>query len=290
MRYRRVRSLPALLLLTLLAGGCSDHEEPQTAALLAPPPTDEVYGIVLPFDSYELSLEETYRDSAARDELIRRCLEKKGHDWPVIEYPEGMPDPKNRRRYGVIEKAVAEKLGYHPSPGMTGSRDVVEQRQERDKSLSAAAFKMVYDEKDGCGKKASDYLVRNGGRADYELFRRLNAEILEEARKQPEVEKASRAWSSCMAERGFNYRSPVDAMADQQWWSDDSDRASSVEIKTATADVDCQDDSSLITVLYKAETRLQREAVTEHRSYFDSLRRAKEISISNVRVVLRSMG
>ncbi|MFH9733207.1 hypothetical protein [Streptomyces sp. NPDC017260] len=127
----------------------------------------------------------------------------------------------------MIEKAVAEKLGYHPSPGMTGSRDVVEQRQERDKSLSAEAFKLVYDEKGGCGKKAGDYLVRNGGKANNELFRRLNAEILEEARKQPDVEKASRAWSSCMAERGFRYRAPVDAMADQQWWSDDSERASS---------------------------------------------------------------
>lgn len=35
---------------------------------------------------------------------------------------------------------------------------------------------MVYEEKAGCGCKASDYLLRNGGKPDYKLFRYPNAE------------------------------------------------------------------------------------------------------------------
>ncbi|MFE1013738.1 hypothetical protein ACFW4M_20880 [Streptomyces sp. NPDC058794] len=276
--------------MTVLAGGCAEQGEPQEARLLAPPPTDEVYEIVLPFDAYELSLEETYQDSAARDELIRRCLEEKGYDWPAIEYPQDVQDPKNRRRYGVIEMPVARKLGYHPTPGMLGSREVVEQRERRDKSLSAAALDAVYNEKDGCGKKASGYLLRNGGKADYDLLRQLSAEIFKEAHGEPEVKKASRAWSSCMAEQGFNYKAPTDALADERWWSEETDRASSAEISTAVADVECQGRSGLINVLYRTEKQLQQQAVIEHQRYFDSLMRAKEINVANAREVLSGAG
>ncbi|WP_437105686.1 hypothetical protein [Streptomyces sp. enrichment culture] len=276
--------------MAVLAGGCAEQEETQEARLLVPPPTDEVYEIILPFDAYELSLEETYQDSAARDELIRRCLEKEGYDWPAIEYPKGVQDPKNRRRYGVIEMPVARKFGYHPAPGMLGSRDVVEQRERRDKSLSAEALKTVYNEKDGCGKKASGYLLRNGGKADYDLLRQLSAEIFKEARSKPEVKKASRAWTSCMAEKDFNYKAPADAIADERWWSEESDRASSAEIATAVADVECQDRSGLINALYRTEKQLQQQAVIEHQRYFDSLMRAKGINVANAREVLSGVG
>ncbi|MGW7280078.1 hypothetical protein ACWGIV_17575, partial [Streptomyces sp. NPDC054844] len=290
MRYRRARSLTALIFSAMLAGGCAEQEKPQGASLLAPPPTDDVYEIILPFDAYELSLEETYQDSAARDELIRRCLEKEGYGWPAIEYPKGVQDPKNRRRYGVIEMPVARKLGYHPAPGMLGSRDVVEQRERRDESLSAEALRAVYNEKDGCGKKASGYLLRNGGEADYDQFRRLSGEILEQARSKPEVKKVARAWSSCMAEQDFNYKAPADAIADEQWWSEESDRASPAEISTAVADVECQGRSGLINVLYRTEKQLQQRAVVEHQSYFDSLMRAKRINVTNARDVLSGAG
>jgi hypothetical protein len=283
---RIAHSFSVLFLLPLLAGGCAENEQSSPPKLSAPDPTDQVYGLILPFDSFQLSLEEIYQDSAARDELIRRCLKKEGYGWPALDYPSSAPDPKNRRRYGVIEEAVAKRLGYHPAPGMLGSIDVVKQREERDKSLSAEVFNAVYDEKSGCAKKSSDYLVRNGGRADYDLFNRLSAETFDKARSEPEVRRATYAWRSCMAEQGLKYTAPSDAADDQRWWSKDTEHPSSAEIATAVADVGCQRKSKVIISWYNAEKRLQREAVKEHRGYFDSLRRAKNINIANARHVL----
>ncbi|WP_437092972.1 hypothetical protein [Streptomyces sp. enrichment culture] len=91
-----------------------------------------------------------------------------------------------------------------------------------------------------------------------------------------------------MTKKGFSYGAPTDAIADQRWWSNESERPSPAEIETAVADVECQNRSGLIRTLYAAEKRLQRQAVTEHRSYFDSLMRAKEINVANARDVLGS--
>ncbi|GHG90816.1 hypothetical protein [Streptomyces lanatus] len=289
------RLLAAALMALLLTTGCSTGEStdagPTAPKQTAPKPTAEVLGLVLPFDAYEISHQESFTVAKARDLLMRNCMRRRGHEWKTLDYPAHVDDLRNRRRYGVIEIEVARNFGYHATPEiLSAADDVTDRRKERDEHLGSDAVRAAYDEKNGCGYQANDFLERDGGSADYDRFNELSSKLLTEAKKQPEVVGTLRDWQSCMRKKGFTYRTPDDAIADRRWWTEKSDTGKSdtgkSEIATAVADVQCKEQTSLVKTLYTAESRLQRQAVARERSYFDGLAAAKARNLRNARDVI----
>ncbi|GHD98283.1 hypothetical protein [Streptomyces alanosinicus] len=131
------------LALLLVATGCAATSERHPKAVLAaaPEPTKEVRDLLLPYDRYQLSVNDIYLIGSAQDLLTRDCMKKRGYDWEVIGDRKQYPDVRNRRRYGVIEPAVARELGYRANPRLLGSTDVTVREMDRQEALSPAAKK-----------------------------------------------------------------------------------------------------------------------------------------------------
>lgn len=292
MSRRTIAAVVSLLFLTVACGGAEDdgkaaeQKEPVSAGSV-PKASAETRRLVLPFDKYVLSLEEYYTVSNASDLLIEKCMRKRGHEWKHVERPHDVDEVKNRRRYGVVESAVAERFGYHAPEVLINPYGVKKQEASRENGLTPGA-KAAALSRDGCVAKADERL--SGGREpDYDKLSELDARIFAESQKAPEVERAMKAWSACMRKQGFEYDKPAEAVNDSRWWpegSSDESAASRLEKETATADVRCKDRTGLVGRWFSAEKRLEREQIEKTPGFFRELASLKEKNLRNARAVI----
>lgn len=152
-RYR----LAGTAVLVLLVTACAASPEATRGTVLAaaPAPTQEVRNLLLPYDRYQLSVNEIYLIETAKDYLTRDCMRTRGHDWQVIGDRKEYTDLRNRRRYGVIEMPVARDMGYKTNARLLGSTEVTAQKMDREARMGAAARNAATDPVDGCYKLAA---------------------------------------------------------------------------------------------------------------------------------------
>jgi hypothetical protein len=286
---QRVR-LAATFLLMLALLGCGSHakQEPADRAKAAPAapalsPSQRVLRLRLPFDDYLLSVDEIYFAESARDRLTEGCMRTRGFDWqPVTRRQFG--DWRNRRRYGVIEIAVAKRYGYHPVRGLLAPVQVYNEKVHRENGLSDDAWVAAEDPANGCEREANGRLW-SGIPYDTLQVSRLSGLILDEAERTTPVRRATRAWADCMRSSGLHYESPDQATQDSAWRS----RATSPrEVAVAIADVRCKGRSRFVDALSAAETALQRKAIARHGRYFRQVLRDKDRYLLRARRILAS--
>ncbi|MGI5470007.1 hypothetical protein [Streptomyces sp. CA-132043] len=277
----------ALLAPLLLVGACATPatlpEENGRPSL--PAPTRQVYRLVLPFDAYQLSLAEYYTVSTAQDRLIRACMGRLGHEWTAVDRPAQAVELKNRRRYGVIEPAVAKRFGYHAPKELLDPYQVAQLEEEREAALSPEAKKAALDPSDGCSLKAHRQLLR-GTATDYRKLDTLDTKNFKDSQTAPAVKRAVRAWSTCMHDEGYDYPSPEEAVNDPRWWENATASASRQEITTARADVRCKQRTDLVRTWFAAEKNLEESTVRQHGRYFHGLKTAKLRQLRTARAVL----
>jgi hypothetical protein len=285
-RYR----LAAAAALGLLATACTASPEaaiPRTVLAAAPEPTKEVTELVLPFDRYQLSVNDIYLIESAKDILTRACMKKRGYAYEVITHRKQYQDLRNRRRYGVIEMPVARAMGYRTNARLLGSTDVTARKMDRDARMSPAARKAATDPADGCYKLAGDRLAR-GNEENEDLVNKLNVDSLDAALKSPRVAPAMRAWGRCMKQRGHPYKDFYDVSEDPRWAR--TEKLSRTERETAVADVTCKEQAGLVALLRATERGIEERDIRENRAYFARLAAAKERHLSAARAVLRGAG
>ncbi|MFF4689128.1 hypothetical protein [Streptomyces sp. NPDC001307] len=282
-RFRMAGATALLLLVTGCGGGTSQGEAPRTVLAAAPAPTEEVRNLVLPLDDYRLSVNEIYLIESAQDRLTRACMRKRGYDWEVIDHRNHYPDLRNRRRYGVIEMAVAKEMGYKSNARLMGSTDITARKTDREKRLGPAEKQAALNPADGCYKRSGDQLA-HGNEVDEGLVNKLNSLSLDKALKSPAGARATRSWARCMRERGHPYRDFYAAAEDPRWTR--SDTPSRAERQTAEADVTCKRRVGLVKVLSEQERAIQNRDIREHRDYFARLRSAKDRHLAAARAVL----
>jgi hypothetical protein len=266
--------------------GCALAEEPEplVSGAAVPPPSAEAQQLILPFDAYELSRGEYYAIRNAQDILMRACMRNHGHDWDTIERPVKLPETKNRRRYGVVEAAVAQQFGYHVPQGLLNPTDVTEEEAERDSKLSPEQREAAYGQKVGCSARAQTQIMK-GSHADYEKYNNLGEVIFDRSRKAPAVNQAMQAWSDCMRKKGFTYSDPLQALGDARWWESETDPPSRNEISAAVTDEACKRETRLVPVWFSTEKRMQLKALDENAAYFRSLKNAKSRQLSEARKI-----
>ncbi|MFK0153584.1 hypothetical protein ACIQVK_16125 [Streptomyces sp. NPDC090493] len=285
-RYR-----PAVAVaLGLLATACTASPEaavPRTVLAAAPAPTKEVTQLVLPFDRYQLSVNDIYLIESAKDILTRACMKKRGYGYEAITHRKQYQDLRNRRRYGVIEIPVARKMGYRTNARLLGSTDVTAQKMDRDARMSPAARKAASDPTDGCYKLAGDRLAR-GNEENEDLVNKLNVDSLDEALKSPRVAPAVRAWGRCMKQRGHSYKDFYAASEDPRWAR--TEKLSGAERETAVADVTCKEQAGLVTLLSETERDIEERDIRGNKAYFSRLAAARSRHLAAARAVLRGAG
>ncbi|MFF4754013.1 hypothetical protein ACWD5R_43600 [Streptomyces sp. NPDC002514] len=284
MTRHRVVGTVALVLLAVGCGSTSGRQEvPATVLAAAPEPTAEVRDLVLPLDGYQLSVNEIYLIETAKDVLTRDCMKRQGYDWEVIDDRGQYPDLRNRRRYGLIETAVATEMGYRTNPRLMGSTDVTARKADRENRLGAAERAAALAPGDGCYPQAGDRLAR-GNQPDEDLVGRLNSGSLDEALNSPEGVRVTRAWARCMAEQGYTYKDFYAAAEDPRWAR--SKTPSAAEKQTAQADVACKQRVGLVKALSEEERGIQERDIRAHQAYFTALKSAKDRHLAAARAVL----
>lgn len=244
-------------------------------------PSHEVLRLRLPFDAYQLSVDEIYLAEGARDGLTKGCMRQRMFDWRPVARPR-FGDWRNRRRYGVIELAVAKRYGYHPVRALLAPVQVYNEKVRRENELSDEAWVAAEDPAHGCERQANDRLW-SGIRYDTAKMSRLNGPILSQAKRATAVRRATRAWALCMRSAGFRYESPDQATQDPAWRGGATSRR---EVAVAIADVRCKARSRFVYVLSTAETALQRDAIARDRPYFRQVLDGKNAYLRRARGVI----
>ncbi|MFG3253755.1 hypothetical protein [Streptomyces sp. NPDC048172] len=297
-RSRAVVALALLCALTGCAEGADAGPERDSAPKGAgpsapvPPPGKEARAIKVPLDRYDPSPADLEVISAAEDVLTAKCMRGKGLDWKQApRSAEEDAEPRNRRRYGVVEPGIAKIYGYHlPADRPTVARRAAA-RKAREKGLDAAARKAAYGPQrkpgqkgGGCVDKSKEALVKDVPDADFGLLDKTLGATYERSMKDRKVKRVFRAWSACMKKKGYAYPGPMEAITDKRWMK--GDQVSRAEIRQARTDVRCKEKTDLVAVWNAAENRIQHAAIKSDAAAFQKLERAQHTWMTAARRVL----
>ncbi|MFJ2826472.1 hypothetical protein ACIPC1_02470 [Streptomyces sp. NPDC087263] len=274
----------ALLLLTVGCSMSTGQDDANGQLLDIPEPTALARSLVLPFDAYQLSDGETHATYQGRDALIRDCMKKDGRSWATIRMPTDVASWRNRLHFGVIEPEVARRFGYHTPAELLSSpvvRKVTAEMKIREAGLDSDSTKALQK----CQASAKKTLTHNA-MYSFVKFNEFKSETYSAAQLDPTVLKGIQAWSACMRTKGMDYPTPSSAKKDAKWYTEDTDKASRAEIATATADVECKSQVSLVVVMFAAEKKLEEQAIQADLAYFKGLKDANRRYVANARAVL----
>ncbi|MFC4066339.1 hypothetical protein [Actinoplanes subglobosus] len=250
----------------LLAAGC-------TPAEVATPVIRTGSDIRLPLDEYLLTDEQIQLISSAHTVLGRRCLARLGLRWPKPEpSAEAVPEPRNARRYYVLELDEARARGYRAArpqrPSVVG--------EEPDPEAVAA-----WTREGGCAVKASRALSVGGSGVDPQV---LQLQTFSRMQTDARVHEANDRWSRCMRDAGYTYPDPETADSDPRWTQ--TPDATPVEIATATADVLCKQRTRLPDTMFAVETALQEEVVAQNRAGLLDVRATNQAALDRAGRIL----
>ncbi|MFD9895653.1 hypothetical protein ACFWY9_40450 [Amycolatopsis sp. NPDC059027] len=306
---RRSVLLPAFGFLLVLAASCAagpsgtpdagSLPEPAVPANPAPAPADPA-AVHLPLDPY-------VRLAAGRQEtldkagviLTTKCMREKGFDYKTDDAPGGgkaKGDSVPLPAYGINDLAQAKESGYSP-PGTGTLQSLGEQGvklptlDDAVQKHGAAWVKALYGfappENEGSGGcfEASVVHVPEYDKLDKELAGRLAAQAAERAQGDSRVVAVNAAWSACMAESGYAYKSPEEPRK-QKWPAP----RSSAEIATAVADVTCKQRTNLPGIRFAVESGYQQALLEKNAPALNQLRDTWQLVVKAAEQIVANGG
>ncbi|WP_157254950.1 hypothetical protein [Nonomuraea typhae] len=133
----------------------------------------------------------------------------------------------------------------------------------------------------GCYGQARREVMIFESPSDDELIRRIEGQAYNLASQSPAVIQAAQKWVSCMAQKGYSYRSPEDAWEDPRWRTRPNDGPSKEEIATALTDMSCKDSTNYIATWYEAESEQQRALISKHTNDLATFRETLNRRLAN---------
>lgn len=270
----------------------------------ATPASGLAKGLSLPLEAYM----ETYQDTVAVDDAERHleseCLADYGLHVtfpPAGQTPPPSADDSNMaRRYGITDRAQAEKYGYGLPDAvqhqegtrmpeltkdqvevLTGRTSIRDSPADPAPERAPSTFRGKAIHKDGCAGWADDELgTRN---MDFTLVSQLDGESLTRSRQTPAVRHAIAAWSTCMKGKGHTVDSPYHAV---DIVTHAEGAPSKAEIAVAVADIDCKQSTDLVRIWFAEDSRIQQQQIKDHRSALDALRTRRTRVVGSARQTL----
>lgn len=280
-----------LLASVLAATACTASTGKPASTEEAPPaPSEQVRELRLPLDTYTLTAGDNYVIEDAEDVLMRQCMRSKKYSWKLLpQIPRSELEPENRLRYGFIEKNYARYAGFHkvPDPPAVAERERVWDSRDR---LPAAVQRAAYGSsgEGGCRKWAETELGSGEPAYSYHVINKLSEKSMDESLQHSKVKQATRSWSSCMRQSGFDYRNDLDLANDSRWQQ--TQKPSRTEVKAAEAEVHCKRKSGLVPIWFKVESQIQRNLIREHRTELERVKASKEHWLRAAHQVLDERG
>ncbi|MCX4881220.1 MULTISPECIES: hypothetical protein [unclassified Streptomyces] len=277
----RKKTTAVLFAAAVLLTGCSgggDHDGARASAApdssIAPRSSSLTADLALPVESYVFSEADMGLLTHAMNDLARDCMKAKGFDYRPDETdtPDiGVMD----RRYGIANSHTAATYGYHFPTPRTGRANVQALGEAGRIALSGKPrADGRLDPDGGCVGEAKRRLA--GDKATFgpdEIARRINMDSYVRSEKDPRVLAVFRAWSSCMASKGYRYGSPMDAIDDPRFGKATTEPA---EISTARADVECKKKTGLVRSWFDVESAMQQTEIDKNAETLARIKRHKE--------------
>ncbi|MGP4103449.1 hypothetical protein [Nonomuraea sp. KM90] len=290
----RVRATPSALVtlsaLCAATAACAGSGPPRAVPEDVPAISAQARELLLPLDAYVLRTLDIHTIEAAEDRLIADCMRKQGMDWTLLPASAAEdPAPLNRRRYGVIEPAIAARYGYHippPLPVLARREEAWAARKELARRKQLAAYGK--DGVGGCWLWAHEYLERGIGPYPAALYNKYAKQAFEAGQRAPRVVAVIREWEACMKRAGHSYADPFRAAEDPAWAR--SSRPSPRELSVARADVRCKEQTGLVTTWAAAEKDIQNDIVADNAADFRKLKDTRERLLRAACETLRPSG
>ncbi|MFG2114225.1 hypothetical protein ACGFRB_16580 [Streptomyces sp. NPDC048718] len=235
-----------------------------------------------PIERYLPKVGEDARIAAASTELIKKCMAgfQLQYQAPSAS-PETLDSDENGanrpRRYGISSISLAEANGYHLPKEFLGDKT----KAQLAPHMSEAEQKVFIGDQDPlvgvkAGDKVNGKVIPQGG-CSGEAQRRLNikprqrmAEKINNvsfvrSQENPQVKKVFQDWSSCMANSGYSYKTPLDPLEKIVGSS-----PTPAEISAAKADVKCKDSVNLTGIWFAVESKIQDELIARNEETLNS--------------------
>ncbi|GLP67582.1 hypothetical protein TUSST3_42040 [Streptomyces sp. TUS-ST3] len=262
-------------------------------------------GLSLPLEAYM----ETYQDTVALDDAERhletQCLADYGLHVtfpPAGQTPPPSADDSNMpRRYGITDRALAEKYGYGLPDGLqhqegtrmpeltkdqtevlTGRTSIRHSPTDPAPGKAPSTYQGKAIHQDGCAGWAADQLGTRD--MDFSLVSQLDGESLTQSQQTPAVQKAIAAWSTCMKGDGYTVDTPYHA---DQIVPHTDGGPSKEEIAVAVADIDCKKSTDLVKIWFTEDSRIQEQQIKDHQSALDALRTRRTQAVGSAQKALK---
>jgi hypothetical protein len=245
--------------------------------------------IALPVDAYAFTTPEQSELALSRRLLMGRCLTGFGFGYDADadtarnaavarDQLQDFGLYGNKRRYGVADLATASAYGYHLATtmhsthqGTGGLGDLTAAEKtvltgtdaEGRRVTTSASVRQIPE--DGCVGVANAALGAAGGTiGDAASVRTLASSSFELSAKDTKVTAAIRAWSTCMAGKGYHYATPMT----DPGFDTSTKTVSAAEIKAARTDVACKLQTNLVEIWLSVEAAYQKQQIKQHPADF----------------------
>ncbi|QKZ18142.1 hypothetical protein [Streptomyces chartreusis] len=324
-KIKRTAIAVALTASALLVSACSSGTTSETAENVADgrpvvnkenwpeetPTSGLTKDLTLPLEAYMASYEDQVTVEQAANDLQQSCMKDYGIDLTLPRAGANPPPSDNdaniERRYGITDRAEAEKYSYELSPALrehteqtmrdlsgvevevlTGhTKPELPQAPEGVKSGSAftgpGKTKPARAEYNGKKLKTGGCIgwskVQLGVKeTDPVIVAQLAGDSLVQSMKDDKVINAIAAWSSCMDGKGHTgLADPYKAM-DQGVTNDG--QPSQVSIALAVDDIDCKEQTDLVKIWSDVESAIQYKQIADNKSQLAGIKEqhGKEIA------------
>jgi hypothetical protein len=268
--------------------------QPHPATTSGMPRLLETVALHLPVQDYLATNAQVQMVSRARDVLVQECMHTFGFTYPGPRSYADHYGPRSLvdRRYGITDIKLAAQDGY----GM-GARDPARQKRPAaarttpswETALTGQGRSQLQGRKvpdGGCYGQADRTLDGSTAASPNNVAQALQFESYARSQQDPRVVAVFADWSSCMAARGYQYTSPMTAMADPRFEHVAGHTADANEIAVARADIACKGQVNVIGVWFTVESDYQRDRIANDTHAFLDLRRNLEREVDSARTIL----
>jgi hypothetical protein len=195
--------------------------------------------IVRPIDAYVPTPAEVVQLFRIHDAATSACQAQHGYPGEVTEtdltaFVSGLARDRVVRSglYGFFDPQNASHYGYGRPPDVPGT--MMSGGPSVPPDVAAACESIARAAVDGLSLAPDETMLPDRGPAT--------------PVDDPRVVKADKAWSGCMAARGYRYSTPSEAISDPQWRRSGGAVPSPAEVSAATSDVACKIKTNLVGV------------------------------------------
>ena len=314
---KRTATAVALTASALLVSACSSGTTPDTTQNAADgkpivnkenwpkkiPTSGLTKDLTLPLEAYMASYEDQVTVEQAANDLQQSCMKDYGIDLTLPRAGANPPPSDNdaniERRYGITDRAEAEKYGYELPPALQ------EHTKQTMRDLSGVEVEVLTGHTKPEPPKAPEGVktgsaftgpgqtkparaeyngkkLKTGGcigwskaqlgvkDADPTFVAQLAGDSLVQSMKDDKVIKAIAAWSSCMDGKGHTgLADPYKAM-DQGVTNDGQPSQESIAL--AVDDIDCKKQTDLVKIWFGVESAIQDKQIADNRSQLTGIK------------------